>query len=311
MTLVSRARRLLQDVLQPGTARRAAVKEARRLAREATRRARLEQHREQRASASLDGAAETVLLDHPHHEVRLLVTSRMEREWRAHACAKEPWTVVWLEQSMRDGGVLYDIGANTGAFSLLAARIAGPRGTVVSVEPGYASYARLCDNVVLNGVQDRVFPVPFALGEAIGVATFTYNTLQPGQSRHRFDQDQWARRSPSQQRRYSQPMLTMTLDGLIEQFAMPRPRHIKLDVDGAELAVLRGAEKTLASPELSSVLVEIDDAMSEAVVGVLAGHGFVLDSRHKRVHEEETQVWYGVFRRVRHGEPSGLPTLPT
>lgn len=297
MTLAARARRLLQDVLQPETARRAAVKEARRLAREATRRTRLERQREQRATASVDGAAETVALDHPHHEVRLLVTSTMEREWRAHSCAKEPWTVAWLEQSMRDGGVLYDIGANTGAFSLLAAKIAGPGGTIVAVEPGYASYARLCDNVVLNGLQDRVFPVPFALSETIGVATLTYNTLQPGQSRHQFAQDDWVRRSPSQQTRYSQPMLTVTLDALIEQFAMPRPHHIKLDVDGAELAVLRGAENTLRSPELTSILIEIDDTLSEAAIELLARHRLVLDTRHKRVHDEKTQVWYGVFRR--------------
>ena len=284
-------------MLRPEAARRAAVKEARRLAREAARRARLERHREQRATASIDGAPETVALDHPHHEVRLLVTSSMEREWRAHSCAKEPWTVAWLEESMRDGGVLYDIGANTGAFSLLAAKIAGPGGTIVAVEPGYASYARLCDNVVLNGVQDRVFPVPFALSETIGVATLTYNTLQPGQSRHQFAQDEWVRRSASQQTRYSQPVLTVTLDALIDQFAMPRPRHIKLDVDGAELAVLRGAGNTLRSPDLSSILIEIDDTLSEAAVGWLASHGFVLDTRHKRVHGEKTQVWYGVFRR--------------
>ena len=103
---------------------------------------------------ALDGpAASIVSVDYSRHDVRLLVTSDMERRWRARAVKKEPWTVAWLEESMSGGGVLYDVGANVGAFSLIGAKVCGSRGTVVAFEPGFASYAHLCSNIVLNGCQ--------------------------------------------------------------------------------------------------------------------------------------------------------------
>ena len=49
----------------------------------------------------------------------------MERQWRAASCAKEPWTVNWLRDAVGPGDVLYDIGANVGAFSLVAAKHCG------------------------------------------------------------------------------------------------------------------------------------------------------------------------------------------
>jgi FkbM family methyltransferase len=229
----------------------------------------------------------------------------MEREWRAQSCAKEPWTVAWIEESMRTGGVLYDIGANTGAFSLIAAKVAGAHGTVVAFEPGYASFAHLCDNIVLNGCQDAIVPVSLALGSVTGLGTFAYRTLHPGQSRHDFTERPWSRRTSTKSGRYHQPILSMTLDRAVELFTLPLPSCLKLDVDGGEANVLRGAAMTLASPQLRTILIEIDDALTDEVTSLLAGSGFVLEQKHKRVHTEQTQVWYGVFtRRPVNGHPT-------
>jgi FkbM family methyltransferase len=256
------------------------------------------QRAERQAGAVADAnGISVVTVDWPAHEVRLLASSEMERKWRARSCAKEPWTVAWLQDSLRGGGVFYDIGANVGAFSLIAARICGNRGTVVAFEPGYASFARLCDNIVLNRCHDLVIPLPLALGPTTGLGTLTYKTLHPGQSRHEFTDGTWTRISASASNRYHQPVLSMTLDEAVDRFRLPLPNHIKLDVDGGELKVLRGAEATLGTPELRSVMVEIDDTLSETVIGLLAGHGFSLYEKHKRIHRERTQVWYGVFRR--------------
>src|ERR671932_123659 len=57
---------------------------------------------------------------------------------RLRPVAKEPWTVRWLERSLRDGDVLYDVGANVGAYSLIAAALGAQ---VVAIEPAYANYA--------------------------------------------------------------------------------------------------------------------------------------------------------------------------
>lgn len=249
-------------------------------------------------SAARPGTGTSVVrLDFPAHEIRLIAASDMEREWRAHSCAKEPWTVAWIEESLQKGGVLYDIGANVGAFSLVAAKVGGKRVTVVSFEPGYASFAHLCDNIVLNDCQKSIIPVPLALGSATGIGTLKYKTLDPGQSRHRFYEGAW-RRAASASRHYHQPVLSMTLDDVVAQFGLPLPDHIKLDVDGAELNVLQGASATLAAPSLKSILIEIDETLTEPALALLHGAGFALDRKHDHEHHTKTRVWYGVFRRM-------------
>lgn len=273
-------------------------KAARLQQKEQLREERRARHRQQAAALASEGEGISIVtLDYPTHEVRLIASSEMEREWRAHSCAKEPWTISWLEESLANGGVLYDIGANVGAFAIVAAKICGTRGTVVAFEPGYASFAHLCDNVVLNRCHDIVIPVPLALSEKTGLGTFTYKTLHPGQSRHDFDGRKWHRASPDHTHRYRQPVLTTTLDEALRNFALPQPNFVKLDVDGAELSVLRGAMATLSAPAFRSLLIEIDDKLTDKAMALLDTLGLTLAQRFKRVHDEKTQVWYGVFRK--------------
>ena len=80
-----------------------------------------------------------------------------------------------------------------------------------------------------------------------------------------------------------QSVLAFALDDLIRQFVLSPPTHIKLDVDGIELSILKGAEKTLASPALRTVLVEIleGDAVSAEIVDRLKRSGLGVHSRHK------------------------------
>ena len=246
-----------------------------------------------------DSGATVVPLDYDKHPVKLLATSSMERNWRARSCKKEPWTVTWIEESMSQGGVLYDVGANVGAFSLVAAKVSARRGTVVAFEPGFASYAHLCANIVLNHCEPIIIPVPLALASASGLGRFRYLSLDPGQSRHDFQQNAWRADEADTRKRYLQPVLSMTLDGAIQTFALPQPHHLKIDVDGGEIEVLNGAVQTLANRELQSILIEIDESQSGPVLALLGGHGFTLDRNHKGKHRKDTasRVWYGIFRR--------------
>jgi FkbM family methyltransferase len=246
-----------------------------------------------------DGDATVVPLDYAAHSIRLLATSPMERKWRARSCKKEPWTVAWIEESMSGGGVLYDVGANVGAFSLVAAKVCARRGTVVAFEPGFASYAHLCGNIVLNRCEAIIIPVPLALAGTCGLGTFRYLSLDPGQSRHDFRQDAWVADEADTPKRYLQPVLSMTLDSAIATFSLPAPNYLKIDVDGGEIDVLQGAAQTLASPTLRSILIEIDESQTDAVLPILERSGFALDRTHKGKHGKDTasRVWYGIFRR--------------
>lgn len=235
-----------------------------------------------------------VRLDFPECEIWIRASSSMERNWRARSCAKEPWTAGWLRDVVHSGDVLYDIGANVGTFSLVAARHCQAR--VVAFEPGYASFARLCDNIQLNGCQHMIVPVPIPLADKSGVFGFKYRTVDPGQSRHKLKSDPWHFRGPTPgAARYEQPVLAMTLDDVVSTFRLPEPHHLKIDVDGAEDRVLVGARRTLKSAALRSVLIEADETKWPRVVALLEKAGLALDKRIGR--DKPDAPAYGLFRR--------------
>ena len=225
-------------------------------------------------------------IDYEGAEVLVGVTSRAMIMSRLRPVAKEPWTVRWLERSARDGDVLYDVGANVGAYTLIAAAL-GLR--VVAFEPGYANYAALCDNVVLNRRESTVTPLPVVLADRTGLATLGYSDVAAGAAEHALDGVGDAA--------YRQPVLTYRLDDLVEQFALPAPALLKVDVDGAEDSVLGGAPRTLSSESLRSVLVEIERG-ADGVVPLLEQAGFALRERiEDRDGEPLGRVWYGIFER--------------
>src|SRR5690348_12226910 len=128
------------------------------------RRAKALRQRRNRLRAPNAAATTVARVDYPSAEIWIYVSSEIERKYRVRSCRKEPWTVQWLEREVTPGDVLYDVGANVGTFSLVAAVARGA--SVVAFEPGYANYARLCENLALNSCSDRVLTVPLALSDS-------------------------------------------------------------------------------------------------------------------------------------------------
>ena len=249
---------------------------------------------------------DVVRLDFPDCDIWIRASSPAEKNWRARSCAKEPWTIEWLRGAVRPGEVLYDIGANVGTFALVAARHSQAR--VVAFEPGYANFARLCDNIQLNGCQHAIVPVPLPLTDRSGLVGFKYRGIEPGQSRHKMKPEAWRFRRPSAGTRYEQPVLAMTLDAITATFQLPQPHHLKIDVDGAEARVLAGAPETLRSETLRTVLIEVDGVQWTGVSSLLERAGFILDKRIERRKPDAPE--YGLFvRRPAFHRPSRLWTF--
>jgi FkbM family methyltransferase len=228
-------------------------------------------------------------LDYAGAEILVGVTSRAEILSRLRPAAKEPWTVRWLEENLRNEDVVYDVGANVGAYSLIAAALERDV-RVIAIEPGYANYAALCDNVVLNGRQEAVIPIPAVLAERTGLRTLSYSDVAAGAAGHVVGSGGEAA--------FRQPVLGYRLDDLVGQFELPPPTLVKVDVDGGEAAVLAGAPATLARPELRSVLLEVDRERTGDVLPLLEAAGFVLAERiEERDGRPLHDVWYGVFGR--------------
>ena len=232
-------------------------------------------------------------LDYEHADIYMRVTTKSEA-LRLNACAKEPFTIEWIHRCIGSGEVLYDIGANVGAYSLVAAKKPAGGARVFSFEPSYASVATLCANIVLNDAAEQITPLPVALSDATSMNVFSLRDLEAGAARHALG----ARGPGDKPAIYQQPVLVCRLDDVVEWFTLPPANHIKLDVDGGELAVLAGAARTLASPALRSMLIEIASEESDDITQVLARYGLRLESKIAIKNTSgENAVWYGVFGR--------------
>jgi FkbM family methyltransferase len=232
-----------------------------------------------------DRRGRRVLLDYPKADITLLGAAKGRRI----ACAKEPLTVSWIERSLRAGDVFYDIGANVGSYSLVAAASSHDSVRIFAFEPGFENFSALCQHLIINGFEDRIIPVPMALGAQTALAKFSYRFLTPGGARHFWTQSE---EDAPFESLYNQTILTYRLDDLVSQFELTPPTHIKLDVDGAERAVLTGAERVLRAERLRSVLIEVPQGADD-VTPLLADAGLHL----AETFEEYTNVWYGVFER--------------
>jgi hypothetical protein len=88
----------------------------------------------------------------------------------------------------------------------------------------------------------------------------------------------------------------ITLDHAVAGYKLLVPHHLKIDVDGVELRVLKGAAAVLRGPRLRTVLIESDAAAWEALASELGSAGFTLQSRHERPGKRAAPL-YAVWTR--------------
>jgi len=149
----------------------------------------------------------------------------------------EPEVQKVLQMIVRPRSVIYDIGANVGFLSLVAAQIAGPAGCVCAFEPLPDNFRQLERNAQINGFK-RVKAKNVAISDCDGLAPFlvsrspTWGKLAsvPGEASDQIGKTEVA---------------TFRLDSIVTIDQLPLPHVIKIDVEGAEAQVLDGAIETI------------------------------------------------------------------
>lgn len=226
----------------------------------------------------IDLLALTMPLDYEKKQVAILATSPKESVTRTRSVMKEPWTVHWIENVVKPGDVFYDIGANVGAYSLVCSKAHDDQVTVYSFEPGFNTYAALCRNIIHNGCGRNITPIPTLLLDRMGTTVFKYRSTDSGSARHAVGEQGLATKDFKETKAvYEQPMLSITLDHLVETFGAPAPTHVKLDVDGPELEILKGGARTLSSGTVQTIMVELDEKKNrKPITELLESYGFKL-----------------------------------
>jgi len=149
-----------------------------------------------------------------------------------------PEHTFWRNHDLRDL-VVYDIGAFHGLLTLLFARTCRQ---VISYEPNTSNYARLTDNLRLNGVAN-VIVRKVGIGSEESVVTMVASPLTPGGAT--IEPGAAGGIVHSNLPVVTEQVRITTLDDDIREMSLPAPGFIKIDVEGAELPVLAGARETL------------------------------------------------------------------
>lgn len=182
-----------------------------------------------------------------------------------------------VQEAVRDGlavgGVFYDVGANVGFFSLLAARIVGDHGAVYAFEPIPDVAAEARSNAVRNGFTN-VEVLEVAASDREGTAALVVTGHPGGATLSAADAGADATGTLS--------VRTVRLDDLVEAGVLRPPDAVKIDVEGVELAVLEGLRRTIGAHR-PAIVCELDAPTRERV-----------DEKVARVREVLVGLGYGV-----------------
>jgi FkbM family methyltransferase len=190
---------------------------------------------------------------------------RMRLHWGVHTGyavgSYEPAVIAAVRENLRAEDTCLDVGGHVGYLSVLMAKIVGPAGKVVAFEPMPDSFEVLRENVRLNHLEN-VEMVQAAVGETETELSLVFETSErlswtPSVIGHSVRGERGSIRVPA-----------VALDTYVETKGL-RPRLIKIDVEGAELGVLRGARQTLLKHK-PVVVVEVHGPGGEHEHDVLA-----------------------------------------
>lgn len=187
---------------------------------------------------------------------------------------KEPATIEWIA-SFAPNDVLVDVGANVGLYTIWAAGTRQVR--TFAFEPESQNYAILNRNIYVNDLAERITAYCMALSDRAGFGCLHLSEFAIGGSNHSFDQAVDFSGKPMAAA-FAQGGVTATLDELVAGGIVTPPQYIKIDVDGWEPRVVRGAMTTIRQ-HVRSLLVEVNDAREDhrRMIAALADLGFRFD----------------------------------
>jgi FkbM family methyltransferase len=168
----------------------------------------------------------------------------------------------FLLRYLRPDDTFADVGANVGIYTVLAAGAAGAR--VHAFEPFSVAHGALTQNVSLNALEGHVTLHRQGVGAAAGAAFIT--TMHKG-SNHIAAAGA------------DEPLEAIDVVTLADALGADMPAAIKIDVEGYEEQVLRGARAVLSSPRANVVIIEAinrGDAQVASCVSLLEQHGFTM-----------------------------------
>lgn len=199
----------------------------------------------------------------------------------------EPLATKLLMETLKPGMNAVDIGGNIGYYAMLEARLVGPRGKVIAIEPMPENSAQLCKNVEANGYQN-IHIHKVAIGDQDGSALIYIS----GKSN-------WHSMRPTTSTIGELKVRVATLDSLLAPYDLPSVDLVRMDLEGYEVTAIEGMKRTLVKygPRL---LVElhphlVGTAAIEKYLRLLENLGYTIEWM---IEQDRDLPWRWQFLKV-------------
>jgi len=157
-------------------------------------------------------------------------------------------------------GVFIDIGANLGKYTILMGKKLGDKGSVISIEPESHTIKLLKQNIVLNKLKNVVV-VGKACSSKTGKSTLYLEGTKYSGGLHSLKKHA---------HHVGKTKIEVeTLDSIISKLGFKRADLIKIDVEGSELEVLRGAQKIITDYHPKIICESLDKKSEEKITNLL------------------------------------------
>ncbi|MPR35576.1 FkbM family methyltransferase [Salmonirosea aquatica] len=159
--------------------------------------------------------------------------------------------MLFIMHFLRQEDMFVDVGANIGAYTVLASGVAGSKS--IAFEPIPSTFANLARNTNYNNLQEKTRLINCGVGDKEGNITFT-NSLD-------------AINHVIQEENYTGSTISVPVDSLDNMLSGIPVQVIKIDVEGYEANVINGATRLLKNPELKVIIMETNGLTNQYEFG--------------------------------------------
>ena len=195
---------------------------------------------------------------------------------------KEPETLNWIDSFKPNNSekiVFWDIGANIGLYSIYTA-VKFKDIEIISFEPSTSNTRTLSRNISINNLENKISIFPLALTDKENIISYFNETrFSEGSSISNFNSDIDYRGEivKENQIKNKYNLFGTSIDNLILNEILTVPNYIKIDVDGIEHLILKGAENLLKNKNLKELSIEMNPTyvkQYEFINNIMEGNNF-------------------------------------
>lgn len=227
-------------------------------------------------------------LDYDKHPIYINCENETELNIRLNSCKREPDTVNWIE-SFEINSIFFDIGANIGAYSLIAASTK-KNIKVFSFEPHSNNFTTFVSNIYKNNFSNTIIPINMGVSNVSKLSTLyhwdKYPLGESGSSGHQLNNTK-DHEGLEFKPIFQQSILSISIDNFIREYNI-HPNYIKIDVDGIEKLIIQGMTNLIMNQNsIVSILVECNGDSGIFIDNFMNSAGF-----KKTIHSRNNNILY-------------------